>query len=170
MKSLQQKVSGYEKLAAEAEKVLAEKSELPSPGLLNAQAIHDAAIAIINLYREALADKELVSQHNKFLEKRQSTVDEQIKEVEEKAMETIRRQSEAAKYQESKLNEKLHQAAKIINQREQTIKYLTTEMKGLASENSRLEKIEQQWLAQKQAEKMSEMIRKEKECRSLDLI
>ena len=163
LEALKRKVSGYEKLAAEAEKVLAEKPELPSPGLLKAQAIHDAATSIISLYQQALADKQLVCQRNKALERSQSTVDEQIKEVEKKAAQALHKQSEEGKAREAELIDKLHQAAKIIQQREQTIKHHLADMKNIFSEINRLKEIEQAWLDHKHAEKIAEMIRKEKE-------
>lgn len=174
LESLKQIISGYEKLAAEAEKVLAEKPELPSPGMFKAQAIHEAATSIISLYQQALTDKQLVDKRNKFLERRQSTVDEQIKEAEEKAAEKIaeaeqkateeiRRQSQTAKNHERELSDKLRQAATAISQRDQTIKHIMADMKGLLSENSRLKELEKEWLSHKQEEKMAEIIRLEKE-------
>ena len=174
LEALKKQISGYEKLAAEAEKVLAEKPELPSPGLLKAQAIYEAATSIISLYQQSLADKQLVNRRNKVLEQRQSTVDEQIKkaeenaaakikEAEQKAVEAMREQSDAAKNQVSQANEKLRQAAKIISQREQTIKHLMADLKDLLSENDRLKVIERQWLDHVQENKIAEMIRQEKE-------
>ena len=139
-----------------------------------AQAIHEAATSIISLYQQALADKQMVSRRNKFLEQSQSTVDEQIAKAEksaaekirgaeEKAAEALREQSEAAKNQESQLNEKLRQAAKIISQRDQTIRHIMGDLKNLLSENNRLKSIERQWLDQVQENKIAEMMRQEKE-------
>ncbi|MDL2259813.1 hypothetical protein LJB99_02910, partial [Deltaproteobacteria bacterium OttesenSCG-928-K17] len=174
LEKLKKTISGYERLAAEAEKVLAEKPELPSPGMFKAQAIYEAATSIISLHQQALADKHLVSQRNKILERSQSTVDEQIKEAEEKAIQKIsaaeekaaemmRRQSAAAKSREDELSDKLTQAAKIIQQRDQTIKHLMADMKDLLSENGRLKEIEAKWREHQQEEKIAAIIRKEKE-------
>jgi hypothetical protein len=98
-----ERVRVYEKISAEAEAVLAEKSELPPPGLFNAKAIHEEAMSIISSMRKALADKSLVEARNERLEREQALVDEKIAAIEKGAAKKIATADAAVREAEGQL-------------------------------------------------------------------
>lgn len=148
----QKRFAGYEIIAAEAEAILADTPKLPAPGLLKAQAIHDAATSIIELYQKALADKLVLKNRNQWLEKQQREIDQIIAAVEAKAAEEMRRHDEEAKKREAFVKAKLHQVTDILSTRDQTIRHLMEQSKILMNENDRLKKLEEEWESQKRME------------------
>ena len=136
------RLGGYEKLAAAAEKVVAARHELPTPGLLKAQAIHDEATAIIRIYQNALADKLILKERNQELEKQQQEVDKTVAAAEAKVASYYEALKKEADQIQKALEAKIARLQQEVKGKESVIKHLQQRY----DDYDRLKAIEQKWL------------------------
>ena len=141
------RLGSYEKLATAAEKVVTTRHELPAPGLLKAQAIHDEATAIIRIYQNALADKLIVKKRNQQLEKQQREVDKTVAAAEAK----VASHYEALKKEADQIQKKLEEQIVRLRQEVEGKKSVISHLMQRHDEYDRLKAIERKWLELEQA-------------------
>ena len=138
------RLAGYEKLAGAAEAVLSNYHELPAPGILKAQAIHNEASAVIKIYQKALADKLIVKERNQQLEKQQREVDKTIAAVEVKAANDYSALKEEFAQIQKNLEAQIGRLRQEVKGKESVIQHLQQRH----DDYDRLKAIEKKWLEQ----------------------
>jgi len=81
--------------AREAEDILRQEHGLPQPGFLVSKSHYQDALTVIELQKQALAEKSQVRERNRYLEGQQAKIDQKIAAIEEESANKIR-QHEAA--------------------------------------------------------------------------
>lgn len=138
------RLAGYEKFAGAAEAVISKHHDLPAPGLLKAQAIHDQATAIIRIYQKALADKLILKERNQQLEKQQREVDKTIAAVEAKAASNYGALKEEFAQTQKNLEAQIVRLRQEVKGKESVIQHLQQRH----DDYDRLKAIEKKWLEQ----------------------
>ena len=152
------RLNGYEKLAAAAEAVVAKRPELPEPGMFKAQAIHDAATAIIRIYQNALADKLILKERNQHLEKQQREVDKTIAATEVRVASHYEALKKEADQIQKNLEAQIVRLRQEVKGKESVINHLMQRH----DEYDRLKAIEQKWLELEQAKATEARLAEEK--------
>lgn len=158
-------LQNLERLAQEAETALAEKPELPKPGLFGSKGDYIKALEIIDIQSQALADKKLWMERVMRLEKERKGIDRLIAaavmESEAKAadqLEALKEESERAQKELTATVARLQQALKgkeAVNQQ------LREHLQQYHEERERLKGIEKKWLEQEQRENAKAMMAEE---------
>ena len=149
------KLQELERLALEAEAALTEKPDLPKPGFIVSKSDYAKALEIIAIQNQALADKKLMMDKVKRLEKERQNIDRLIAAAVEESEAKASIQYEALKKESDRIQKELAaQVAKLrqeIQRRESTNKQLLENMHQHHQEHERLKGIEKKWLAAEQA-------------------
>ena len=122
--------------------VITKGHELPAPGLLKAQAIHDQATAIIKIYQNALADKLILKERNERLEKQQREVDKTIAATEAKAASHYEALKREAEQSQKNLEAQIARLRQEIKGKEKVIQHF----QQYQDDYDRLKDVEQKWL------------------------
>ena len=99
----QMKMAEYARLkevsrkAQEAEYILRKEHSLPKPGFLVSKSHYQRALTVIERQKEALADKNLVLERNRYLEAQQAKIGQKIAAIEKEAANKIHQREEALK-------------------------------------------------------------------------
>ena len=144
-----------QRLALEAEAALAEKPDLPKPGFMVSKSDYVKALEIIAIQNQTLADKKMLMERVKRLEKERQSIDRLIAAAVQESEVKAAIQYEALKKESDRIQEELEtQVAKLrqeIQRLEAGHKQLMESMRLHHQEFERLKAVEKKWQAAQQA-------------------
>ena len=147
-----------EQLAVEAEAALAEKPDLPKPGLVVSKNTYEQALEVVALQNQALADKKLMREKVERLEKERQEIDRLIAEAVEKANAESASQILALETESARIQEELSaQVTKLrhrLQGQEDTNQKVLEIMRQQHQEHERLKAFKKKWLAMEEAKEI----------------
>jgi len=152
------KLQGLEQMAQEAEVALAEKPDLPKPGMVVSKNTYEQALEVVALQNQALADKKMMQEKIKRLEKERQEIDRLIAEAVEEANSKSAVQIMALKTESARIQEELSAQVTKLRQRlqgqEGTNQKVLEIMRQQHQEHERLKDVEKKWLAMEEAKEI----------------